>query len=431
MTSVDAGQIIQSTHKDLITIKECEQVVRSSLRINNPLIVDYRLHKISGHIGFLGEYFQLEITVENDGIQFVERYFLKSLPLDNVPRRTMIEEKGFFRKEVQVYTKLLSDFGHNDQAFKWRPNCYLARDDLLVMEDLKRHHGFSVLQSRTELRPAHMRLILDAVSQMHAVSLNYEINDATGKRLDEICADGMLDMSGLKDNSWFMAGLSAIKVIALNGTNYCKDSFKKQMIEQQLGNKLRRVFDLCISSNKFRNVFTHRDVWLNNLMFQFEKSAITGEDDLNAPKKCILLDFQVCCYLPPVVDFLLTMYLNTDRCYREKYLKEHFEDYRNALTNRLKQFGLELEELFGSNELQVSLEHYKMIGLVFGGIYRALTDLPENVLDELSRNDPERYHMYCNVNRDELVLKYLHEDEDYRRNMVEIVEELLEISFGF
>lgn len=412
-------------YRQLISAGECEQIVRKSLGSDDATVIAYEISKIPGHIGFLGEYLQLEVTAENNGVQLKERYFLKSLPLSDKNQRAMMEEMGFFRKEVGIYSKILSGFGHNEAPSKWRPNCYLTRDDLIVLEDLKWRQEFRMVHFQTALKQPHLHLVLTTVAQMHALSLNYEYNCVGGQRLDELYADLLFEASVQRDNSWFMAGLAGIKAIALNGTKYCGDPAKKQIMEQGIDDKLNQIFEIVKPTTEFQSTLVHRDIWLNNLMFQFEN------DNLQAPKTCILLDFQICRYLPPIIDFLLTLYLTTRRSHRDAFFQHYFDFYYSQLASKLRQFQLDPDRILPREQLQRSMRHYKIIAHIFAGIYLALTNLPETVLDRLHHDDPELYHQYCNGNRDEFLLKYLREDEFYRETMTECVEETVEYFFGF
>ncbi|XP_058815884.1 uncharacterized protein LOC131679228 [Topomyia yanbarensis] len=428
MSSSNQSQI---DYLSVISAEECMEIVRNTKQFEKPSIVDYTLDKIPGHIGFLGEYLQLKVTVEDNGVHKCQCYFLKSLPQADKNRREMMEELGFFRKESQVYSKIFTSLGHNQEPSKWRPECYLVRDDLIVLEDLKWRYGYSMVHYKKPLESTYLHLVLEAVAQMHAVSLNYEFNVVGGQRLDDLYSDILFETSVSQGNSWFMAGLSAIKAIALNGTKYCKSSTKKQLIQRDLDTKLRQIFDVVKPTTEFQNVLVHRDIWHNNLMFRFEKDPITGDNIVDCPKSCVLLDFQICRYLPPVIDVLLTIYLTTRRSHREQFLDDYLKFYHKTLSSKLRQFDLDPEKVLNWEQLQRSLGHYKIIGHVFACVYLALTNIPENVLDDLNRDDPELYHQYCNVNRDEFVLKYLRDDEFYRETMVECVEEALEYFFGF
>nr|XP_029729192.1 uncharacterized protein LOC109429831 [Aedes albopictus] len=417
--------------REVISAEECGQIVRNALGSNDTTVVEYEVTKIPGHIGFLGEYLRLEVLVEKNGVQSRERYFLKSLPITDKNQRAMMESLGFFRKEVGVYSRILSGFGHNEVPVKWRPNCYLTRADLIVLEDLKWQQGFSMIHFQTALEQSHLHLVLEAVAQMHALSLNYEYNCVSGQRLDDLYADVLFETSVIRDNSWFMAGLSGIKAIALNGTKYSSDPAKKQIMEQHIDEKLNEIFEIVKPTHDFQSVLVHRDIWLNNLMFQFEKDPATGEDKPDIPKRCILLDFQICRYLPPIVDLLLTLYLTTRRSHREQFFQDYLRFYYDHLSDRMRSFKLNPDQVLPFEQLERSIGHYKIIAHVFAGVYLALTNLPANVLDQLHQDDPELYHQYCNSNRDEFMLKYLREDEFYRETMTECVEETVEYFFGF
>ncbi|XP_058453319.1 uncharacterized protein LOC131431554 [Malaya genurostris] len=431
MTMANHNQQQINEYREVISAEECVQIVRNSQQIEKATIVNYKVNKIPGHIGFLGEYFQLEVTIENNGSRTYERYFLKSLPLADENQRKMMEELGFFRKEAQVYSRILSALGHNQEPSKWRPDCYLVRDDLIVLEDLTWRSGYSMVHHTKPLESKHLNLVLEAIAQMHAVSLNYEFNVIAGQRLDELYGDILYETTILKDISWFKAGLSAIKAMALNGTKYCKDPVRKQLMEQELDNKLSRIFDVIKPTTEFQSVLVHRDIWHNNLMFRFAKDPVTKTDIVDEPESCVVLDFQICRYLPPAIDVLLAIYLTTRRFHRGQHFDDYVKFYYRSFCRKLNQFGLNAEKILNWEQFERSISHYKIVGHVFACVYLALTNMPENVLDDLHRNDPELYHHYCNVNRDEFVLKYLREDEFYRETMVECIEEILEFFFGF
>lgn len=196
-------------------------------------------------------------------------------------------------------------------------------------------------------------------------------------------------------------------------------------MEQEIDDKVNQIFEIVKPTTEFQSTLIHRDIWLNNLMFQLEN------DDLEAPKTCILLDFQICRYLPPIIDFLLTLYLTTRRSHRDEFFQHYFDFYYSQLASKLRQFQLDPDRILSRDQLQRSMRHYKIIAHVFAGVYLALTNLPATVLDQLHQDDPELYHQYCNGNRDEFLLKYLREDEFYRETMTECVEETIEYFFGF
>ncbi|XP_055592168.1 uncharacterized protein LOC129743943 isoform X1 [Uranotaenia lowii] len=424
--------LTKSYRDNVISDSECRQIVENALGKGAFSIVSYSLDTIPGHLGFLGEYFSLTVIVQKDGgSQSTEKYFVKSLPIGDENQRAMMEELGFFRKEVLVYSRILAKFiDGKEGSHKWRPNCYYTRDDLIVLEDLKWRQSFSMIHFKTALEKPFLHLVLENVAQMHAESLNYEKNVVQGKRLDDIHADVLKEIAVQRKNGWFVAGLKAIKAIALNKTRYSKIPQNKRQIESEIDEKLNQIFEIVKPTTTFQCTLVHRDIWLNNLMFSFEKDS-SGNYKLDAPQACMLIDFQICRYLPPCIDVLQLLHMTTRRKQRDAHLDQYLEFYYEKFSSKLRSFNLDPEKTLSWSEFQTSMDHYRMIPLTFAVIYLALTNLPENVLDDLHNSDPDRYHYICNIDRDDFVLQYMDSDEFYRETMTECVEELLEFFFGF
>lgn len=55
---------VHGLYHDLISAGECEQIVRNSLKVEEFVILEFKLTKIPGHLGFLGEYLHLNVEVE-------------------------------------------------------------------------------------------------------------------------------------------------------------------------------------------------------------------------------------------------------------------------------------------------------------------------------------------------------------------------------
>lgn len=92
----------------------------------------------------------------------------------------------------------------------WQPKCYLARNDLLVLEDLNLS-GFKHLKHRTRFDRPIVECVLRSVAAMHADSIAYEtkihpkpISDALGCYVDEFAI--------APDKQWFQMGLEVSNV---------------------------------------------------------------------------------------------------------------------------------------------------------------------------------------------------------------------------
>ncbi len=127
-----------------------------------------------------------------------------------------------FQKEGVLYNDLLSKLGGADRKLlncvsnkyqkefyfiassKWRPECYLARPDLLVFEDLNLL-GYNHLKHRTALQSEHIECALRSIAKMHAAGIAYEIREATtiGSKFHDVLFDPSIGLT----NTWHLVGL--------------------------------------------------------------------------------------------------------------------------------------------------------------------------------------------------------------------------------
>lgn len=117
-----------------------------------------------------------------------------------------------FRKEVVLYNDLLSKMGgSNSTSFstKWRPECFLARSDMLVFEDLSRL-GYCHLEPRTTLQIPHIECVLNSTAKMHAAGIAYEARETTviGSKFK----DSLFETSVGLTNTWHLVGLQVISI---------------------------------------------------------------------------------------------------------------------------------------------------------------------------------------------------------------------------
>ena len=302
-----------------------------------------------------------------------------------------------------------------------------ARDDILVLEDLT-YKGYAHVPLRTELNQKHVEEALKSLARLHATSLDFELNEMKGKNLDEVFPDVLFEPTVHHGNGWFMAGLSSIKAVALNSSKYSKH---RKLIESQLDSEMANVFDLVKLQYRFKNTFIHRDLWVNNMMFKFPRNE-KGEIDHDNPLNCCLIDFQICRYLPPGLDVLDLLDLIIRRKHRDLYFKHYVNFYYEKLSIELKSYNIEIEKIIPYEEFLISLQYYKLLALVFNGIYSGIVhSLPEGALENLKAQSSAEYDKVCNVNRDTFTLELMDKDEYYREAMTEAVEELLEYCFAF
>ncbi|XP_055551103.1 uncharacterized protein LOC129733330 [Wyeomyia smithii] len=421
----------------LISLSDCTAVVRLeqgkllTAEDDTIQILNYRLEKVPGQPGFLGEYAHLIVTVKVNGKSKELNYFVKCLPYTDPKQREIIQEIGVFKKEADSYRELFSAFSQDpSRVSKWHPSCWLARDDILVMEDLH-SSGYRPMPWRKDFGKAHLLTIFDALAQMHACSLDLEFNQMAGKRLDAKFGSMLTENTFMKESTWFTVGLKGIFKVALEGSRYARTAAYKTRMASEMLNKMERIFELSKPTDRFQSVIVHRDLWFNNMMFKFDNDPLTGTIDYDKPKSCILIDFQIARYLPPAIDFLCTIYLLTRRCHRDEHYDFYMEYYYRRLSEKLQLLNLDIKVLLPWKQYVESLEHYRLVGLLWSGVLLAFVNLPEGFLGDLHVTDVDAYHEFCLVSRDATIMEFFQKDCNYRERLLDSVDETIEYLFGF
>uniref|UniRef100_A0A182K3L4 CHK domain-containing protein n=1 Tax=Anopheles christyi TaxID=43041 RepID=A0A182K3L4_9DIPT len=415
-------------------------IIKSNSKINSNLykVIKFETTHIPGQPGYLGAYYFLTISYETvDGTIKSGRYFMKSLPYHDAILTKAVEDWGIFRKEAELYSHIFTNYEKDGKVIKWVPECFLARHNLLVMEDLT-SEGYQTISFQTTLNEQHMKVIFDCLAQMHACSLNFEINHLCGKSIGSLYNDDILfETTFTSTSGWFVAGLKVtdvhwdskygIQKIAVARNRYSRDPEKKKIIESQLWGCLEKIYKLAENTQEFRSVIVHRDLWINNLMFKYGHT----DDMCEQPTDCILIDFQLARYLPPCVDFLCALYILTNNEHRTHYADQYVELYYNSLQKKIKILGLDGPSILSREQFEKSLDHYRLFGLVWAGVLHGFVNFPKGLLAQLHQEDPQTYTKISMENRDDIILKYYDSDRFFHDRLDDIVTELLEYLFNF
>lgn len=370
---------------------------------------------------------------------------MKSLPTKNPEKRRVMLEYGVFEKEVKVFKqlipKLLKYSGEVTRVVslwqillshrsvpgtaKWAPEYFhLARDDLLVLEDLAIER-YQTLPKHIDPTINHITMALRSLAAFHAANIIYERLELRpgGGTIGDTHDSMLFETSYGRDNPWCMTGIRALKAVALHKTKYGFGSSYERTIEEKFIVEICRIFEHLESDDStIPRVCCHRDLWKNNLMYRFDD----GENDLAKPAHCLLIDFQICRYLPLTVDVIICILLpsrdhsNVDEC---------LTFYYGQLASELLKHDVKLANLMSWSAFELSCQSYKLLPLIQQGMFWSLTNLPEGVLPHLLATDEREYIKICNEHRDDIVLDYMERDGYYRDCMIETVERLIEYLF--
>lgn len=211
--------------------------------------------------------------------------------------------------------------------------------------------------------------------------------------------------------------LQAIYDIALHKTKYGKTH--SQLIQESFYAKCFQIIEIMESSpHDVIKVFSHRDIWKNNLMFK--------HDDQGKPLHCLLLDFQTARYLPITVDVLMTCICGSGRKISEELYRFYISFYYELLSENLKKFDIDLSSKMPFERYSASCDYHKTFALVYNVIVLMITRIPREYF--IGATDDE-FRDFAEGNRSRFILDFMTKDSIYSEVLVEAGEAAIEFIY--
>lgn len=269
------------------------------------------------------------------------------------------------------------------------------------------------------LDPEQVFIATKSIALLHAAFVNYETKKSISLKrpyntLQEY--EHLLKEPIFCDSPW----LKAAAKLSANLLKTYSGKFYRDWpdLEKKLAKKYIDACDYLKEYNDTVNVLLHRDLWVNNIMFEYENGV---------PTKAVLIDFQNLRYGPPAFDLMAFLYLTTDRSFRDAREGDVLDYYYSVFLNnldgsskkRLKQLAYNKEDFL----------QWCKIARMFG-ILEAIGLFPYILLDpktaESTFNKPETHESHFNVDRSEPVLAYAAINEIYKQRNLDVCEEFVE-----
>ncbi|XP_065075737.1 uncharacterized protein LOC135699409 [Ochlerotatus camptorhynchus] len=371
--------------------------------------------------GYLGDHFLLTFNVivtssESDDPTVQEiKLFVKALPQAIPSLATYLQETNAFSKEAQLFRELIPRL----QALgRFGPEALFAQsDELIVFRNLKLE-GFRTLQHNDGLLDLiHLEQTLRVLARMHATSFALEAQ--SGQTLSDLFP-GRLDENSwiLKENYPRVKELeNIIGALCALVKHYEKNGKRRDKLVGCLPECVRQIYELVKSSEVYRNVFSHADLWNNNVMFRYSEHG--------SPVDCLLVDFQLARYVPPAYDFNMLLSLTTTSSFRRKHLSFLQGYYYQSLRKELTRHEITVEEILTQDEFQDACQLYRKAGAIDSFIINHVTLLPRDILDEVF-SSPEQYERFTGESKITECLKAFDGNLSYRTRMVDIIENVVE-----
>ncbi|XP_018569581.1 uncharacterized protein LOC108909668 [Anoplophora glabripennis] len=399
----------------LLSPQDCENIL--SKFDENATLAKYEINRISGKVfGFLAAhyYVTIEYTRNGQNVVYSHRFFLKTMPTANETQRAYIESMGIFKKEILNYKNFLSEFSQLTKV-PFVAKYYFSKSDCLVIEDLS---SLNYQVCNMEYL-GHRKCVgaLNALARLHASSIIFEEARSTKEqpyRLNEHFHEELTEATfsfqeGHVRNKWCKTSTRCLEQLSRYFTNNEEVARKiKQYVFSENGLK-----KYIRPSRTYRNTVCHDDLWCNNMMF-------------NERDECMLLDFQLSRYTPPVFDVLLLLHLGTTASYLNKNIEYLLDLYYNFLTNELSRYDLKIEEIISKDDFLASAEEYTLPALVEAGLYGTNVYLPESV-SSIVVSCPENFLEFAMKDRPSFVVKEFERNQEYRERFSTVLKPLFHI----
>ncbi|XP_053609643.1 uncharacterized protein LOC128674776 [Plodia interpunctella] len=402
--------------EDVLTKKEVDIII-NKLNFGQEwrLVSSDVRQAMDGIAGFLADHLRVTLHVESDDCRESIKLFLKRLPVNNQPKAEFISRSNYFKRE-ELGCRLLDEIRVPNDPLPWSPQPLVYNESLIVMSDLS-PLGYSVLPQLDTVDLPHAIATASAIARFHAATANYE----TKKRLinptwtfskvyPEVCEEPTYT-----DTPFVHCGAKLIY-------NFITIFSKKYENIPNLDSRIDKLFvEACDSVQEYGdtlNTLIHKDLWMNNIMFRYEKGV---------PVNAILIDYQLMRYAPPAFDLMIFVYLITTRRFREKYEKRILLHYFSEFIGNLEYCTKKRLDLLCYDEAEFIrwCEKARLFGVMF-----ALMNFPYVLMDSKSAqktfDDPATYQKYFAVDRTEPVVAYCHENNLYRERQLEACEEFVE-----
>uniref|UniRef100_A0A182PFG1 CHK domain-containing protein n=1 Tax=Anopheles epiroticus TaxID=199890 RepID=A0A182PFG1_9DIPT len=281
----------------------------------------------------------------------------KRLP-DCKIKREAFKSEALFRNEVVFYNTIMPVYvefqrrrveaaetgqpesGEN-RIFQAIPQCYLARDDLLVLEDL-RVRSFTMPDRQAGLGPKQLEAVLVELARFHAVSLAYKRHHPVEfQKLTNALEEGIFSQANAE---WYRKYYDVLTRNAIQMVRQTVPEKKDHLakLETFLSNCFGHLVELVNRESEL-SVICHGDCWTNNILFRY--------DDEEAIAETCLVDFQLIRHGSLALDLAYLIYCCTDGSLRKKNLQQWLQTYHQQLVRSLRLLlGATFDEAFGSEK---------------------------------------------------------------------------------
>ncbi|XP_059621219.1 uncharacterized protein LOC132264900 [Phlebotomus argentipes] len=254
---------------------------------------------------------------------------VKTMPIEDGIKMTMLQEMPFFKTEISMYTEILPEMkrimesiGDYEEMFPKLVYCG-TEPPTLIFEDITKH-GYAMHNGFYDFENAMK--VVKKLAKFHALS--YYMNDNKySYKFDFTQFKTIMTEQMFEKFKIFFEGFEYIKDEVASWPGY--ESFAEKLSGQSKNffHTLLKVYEP--NDEPELNVLCHGDFHIRNMMF-IEKDANID--------KTMFLDFQICFWGSPLIDLFYVLYsIGSTECRNRR--EEVLTIYHNFFSDYLKQLG--------------------------------------------------------------------------------------------
>ncbi|XP_074042165.1 uncharacterized protein [Leptinotarsa decemlineata] len=368
--------------------------------------------------GYLGEVNFLKVVASlNEENEKVYNIVVKSANKSEKFRKNTPIQEAYYR-EMFMYTKVFPIFEEFQREYaietifdkyaKCYSVCQTDKKEALVLNNLKTD-GFSVHNRTIPQNLNHVLFVFRNYGRLHGISLAMKVKKPA------------LFKSMTKN----MTNVLGQFIVQANMASSFVDNFKNARMlfmkdgKEAIANKLEDVEKKVevILTNMFSDdlkeaVVLHGDCWNNNMMFKYKT-----EEDLQ-PIDMRFIDFQLSRVASPILDLSYYLYTCADKTVLQ-YFDILIRAYHDSLSNFLKQFDMNVDDILPLDDLKDKWKTYGRFGLALA---------PFIIKVELCKSD-EVVDIASSVEKGDLkdALKMgIKDQSEYERRVKDVLEHFAE-----
>ncbi|XP_029046002.1 uncharacterized protein LOC114877505 [Osmia bicornis bicornis] len=404
----------------LLLDSDINKIVERKLRSTNFRVLHWSLDSLGETNGFLGQYYTLSVTVKIDDKSRHLKFFAKTPPPTDSPQYDFLVNSNTFNKEIAVYSDIMSKIGMGNGP-KWAPDYYLGKSNaIIVLEDAKQE-GYVTPDKFLLFDVDHCISVITTLSTFHSRFLIHDekLRRTTGQTIMDLYGNWLEEVAFVEEELAARKYLCSCIKGACTMVDYAKrfNDEERSLMKDWITKTVRSLPILLQSSKKFRNVVCHRDIWPNNMMFK--------RDSNGKPIGCYLIDFQFLRHSPPALDFVLCLYLTTDRATRRRHFDRFIDVYCDTMKNELASEGLDMEECLPREQFIECCGEIRNVALAYSIANIQVMLLTKQAVEKYFVNNTELLeNVVYGEQRSDLVINECRTLKAYKDRIVDMLEDI-------